>query len=285
MENPKYNSLTPEEQRVILQKGTEYRGTGKYNKFYEDGIYICRQCNAPLYFSHDKFNSNCGWPSFDDEIPGAVKRNLDADGRRVEIVCDNCEGHLGHVFEGERFTAKNARHCVNSISMSFVPQSETNLERALFASGCFWGKQFNYDRLEGVVATRVGYTGGSRPNPTSMEVSSGKTGHAETVEVVFDKTKTDFETLLKYFFETHDPTVAERQGGENGGKYRSAIFYTNEEQKTIAEKIIAELKSKDLNVVTELGEAFTFYGAEKKHQKYYDKLEKEPERPYYEKRF
>lgn len=114
-----YNKLNEEEIRVIENKGTEMPFSGKYNDFYEEGIFTCKKCNTPLYKSDDKFSSGCGWPSFDDEIKGAVKRVPDADGRRVEIVCANCGGHLGHVFEGEGFTAKNTRHCVNSISLNF----------------------------------------------------------------------------------------------------------------------------------------------------------------------
>lgn len=118
-----WNKLTAEEQYIILHKGTEYPFTGEYTNHFEKGIYVCKQCNSPLYSSEDKFPAHCGWPAFDDEIPNAVSRLPDPDGQRIEIICSNCHGHLGHVFTGEQLTAKNTRHCVNSLSLTFIKNS------------------------------------------------------------------------------------------------------------------------------------------------------------------
>jgi len=119
-----FNSLTPEEKKVIEDKGTEAPFTGEYDNFYKEGTFICRKCNAPLFSSKSKFNAGCGWPAFDENFPNAVKRMRDSDGKRTEIICDHCDGHLGHIFEGEHFTDKNTRHCVNSLSIRFLPEGE-----------------------------------------------------------------------------------------------------------------------------------------------------------------
>jgi len=284
----KYNKLTPEEQRVILNKGTEMPFTGKFYHHKEKGTYTCKQCGAPLYRSEDKFDSQCGWPSFDDEIPGAVKRVPDADGIRTEIVCANCNGHLGHVFLDEGFTAKNTRHCVNSISMNFIPANESSIiktEKAYFAGGCFWGVEYYFEKAKGVFSTRVGYMGGHVKNPTYEDVCKGNTGHAETMEVVYDPSQTNYETLTRLFLEIHDPTQLNRQGPDMGHQYRSAIFYVNDEQQKIAKKLIRILEDKGYKVATELMKAGTFWEAEKYHQSYYMNKGKLPYCHCYQKRF
>jgi len=265
----KYNQLTPEEQAVILNKATERPYTGEYVDNKTEGTYVCKQCNAALYLSNDKFDSHCGWPSFDDEIKGAVKRITDADGRRTEIVCSNCGGHLGHVFTGEGFTAKNTRHCVNSISMKFIP-NKNKMEKAYFASGCFWGTEYHFMKAKGVVETTVGYMGGKTENPTYKEVCTGQSGHIETTEIEYDPAVTTFEELLKLYYETHNFEQVGGQGPDIGEQYQSVVFYVNEEQKLMTEKYIQILKDKGFKPATQLRKAPVFWAAEDYHQEYYD---------------
>ena len=271
----KYNNLTEDEKYIIEQKGTEYRFSGIYNDFYEEGVYLCKKCNAPLYKSEDKFKSSCGWPSFDDEIVGAIKKVPDADGRRVEIVCQKCGGHLGHIFEGEGFTSKNIRHCVNSLSLNFKSKKE-NLKKAYFAAGCFWGVEFLFQKQIGVLEVVSGYMGGDIENPTYKIVCSGFSGHLEVVEVVFDESIVSYETLAKLFFEIHDFTQTNGQGPDIGTQYLSAIFYCDENQKNIAEDLIVQLEEKAYKVATTLRPKVKFHKAESYHQNYYNKSGKTP---------
>ncbi len=266
-----YRALTPEEERVIVHKGTELPFSGEYDDHFAAGVYACRRCGAMLYRSHDKFRSHCGWPAFDDEMPDAVKRAPDADGRRTEIICANCGAHLGHVFVGEHLTAKNTRHCVNSVSLAFVPEAQVKYGRAIFAAGCFWGVEHWFQQQPGVIATTAGYTGGTKESPTYEDVCTHATGHAEAVEVLYDPVRASFEQLAKLFFEIHDPTQADGQGPDLGDQYRSAIFYVDEEQRQIAERLIAELKDRGLNVATQLSPAGRFWPAEDYHQGFFMK--------------
>jgi peptide methionine sulfoxide reductase msrA/msrB len=273
----KYHDLTSEEAKVLLHKGTEVPGTGEYEHLKDPGVFLCRQCDQPLYLSKDKFASGCGWPSFDDELPHAVARTTDADGRRTEITCTRCGGHLGHVFIGEGLTDKNTRHCVNSLSLRFISaHDEKGNERAYFAGGCFWGVEARMRPFRGIVSTRVGYMGGNTVSPTYQDVCSGMTGHAEALEVLFDPKQTSYEQVAKLFFEIHDPTEINRQGPDIGSQYRSALYYLTEQQKQIAEDLVAQLKKNGYAVATAILPATMFYPAEAYHQDYYTKTGKEP---------
>lgn len=267
----KLNKLTPDEERVIVHKGTEYPYTGEYVNNKTPGIYVCKRCDAPLYRSEDKFDSHCGWPSFDDEIKGAIKRIPDPDGMRTEIICANCGAHLGHVFLNEGFTNKETRHCVNSISMKFIPEVNKEIKKAYFASGCFWGTEYYFNKAKGIVETTVGFMGGTVDNPTYEQVCRKNTGHLELVEVDYDSSKTTYEDLVRLFFETHDFTQTNGQGPDIGNQYLSCIFYTDNSQKEIAEKYINILTQKGYKVATMLKPASTFWKAEDYHQDYYSK--------------
>ena len=291
VENMQYNELTPFEEYVIINKGTERPWSGEYVNTKDDGTYTCKRCGAELYKSDDKFDSHCGWPSFDDEIDGAVKRVPDADGMRTEIVCANCGAHLGHVFEGEGFTAKNTRHCVNSVSLNFVSEEQQKAEKtettskAIFAGGCFWGVEYYMEKQPGVKSVVSGYTGGKTKNPSYEEVCSGRTGHIEAVEIEYDPSVVSYEELAKLFFEIHDPTQVNRQGPDVGEQYQSVVFYMNDEQKEITEKLIGQLEANGYKVATKVLKARTFYPAEAYHQDYYDRKGSTPYCHGYTKRF
>ena len=274
----KYNPLTPDEEKVMIYKGTEKPFSGKFVNNFKAGLYTCKRCNAILYRAGDKFESHCGWPSFDDAVPDAVRKIPDADGKRTEILCKNCGAHLGHVFTGEEYTKKNIRYCVNSISMNFIPISKLSsvTKKCYFAGGCFWGTQYFFQKAKGVVFTYAGYMGGTLENPTYEEVSSGATGYKETVEVIYDPLRTSFKELAKLFFDIHDPTQKNGQGPDIGDQYKSCIFYINEDQKKIADELIKELSNKGYKVATHLEKAGKFSKAEEYHQNYYLKNKKTP---------
>lgn len=267
----KLNPLTPAEERIILHKGTESPFTNEYDQFFAEGIYQCRQCNTPLYRSNNKFHSDCGWPSFDQEIKGKVKRVPDADGHRVEIQCATCGGHLGHVFEGEQYTEKNTRHCVNSLSIKFIPKEKLGLKTIVLGGGCFWCSEAVFLLFPGVFSVTSGYAGGSTSKPTYEKVCAGKTGHAEVIQVEYDPKEMPLEELLNVFFAMHDPTTLNRQGADVGTQYRSIVLYTTDDQKKIIEKKMIQTQKEFANpIVTEVKKLEQFYPAEKHHQNYYE---------------
>ncbi len=273
----KLNKLTRQEEDIIVRKGTEPPFTGQYGNFFREGKYVCRRCNAPLYLSRDKFDAHCGWPSFDQEIKGRVKRIPDADGQRTEIQCAACGAHLGHVFLGEQMTPKNARHCVNSLSMKFIPKEELKLETIVFGGGCFWCTEAVFLMFPGVFSVNSGYAGGAKENPTYHEVSSGSTGHAEVVKIEFGPKEISLKELLEIFFAAHDPTTPNRQGADFGSQYRSIILCTNEKQKKEAEKYIkAAQKEFQHPIVTEVDNLDKFYPAEGYHMHYYENNRNQP---------
>ncbi len=271
--------LSPEQYYILREKGTESPFSGKFVFTKEKGTYKCAGCGEALFTDDMKFESNCGWPSFDKEIAGGkiIQSNDNSHGmNRTEITCAKCGGHLGHIFEdGPTETGK--RYCVNSGSLSFEPiKNKTKTESVdtiTLAGGCFWCIEAIFEDLKGVKSVVSGYSGGKIINPSYKDVCSGNTGHAEVVQIMYDSKTISLEELLEVFFTLHDPTTINRQGADEGTQYRSAIFYHNENQNSIAQKVIKTLntnKAFDNPIVTEISAFTKFYKAENYHQEYYE---------------
>ncbi|MCX7123997.1 MAG: bifunctional methionine sulfoxide reductase B/A protein [Gammaproteobacteria bacterium] len=279
-------SLMPSVLGIIQDKETEHPFTGEYCMPQSEGTYLCRRCGLALFRAHDQFHSGCGWPSFDLEISGQVKRLPDEDGRRTEILCMRCDAHLGHVFTGEQHTERNLRHCVNSLSLDFTSdQTVLNSGEIILAAGCFWGVEYYLKRLSGVLKTEVGYMGGHLSHPSYEAVCQKNTGHLEVLRVLFDPEKISMMALLRYFFEIHDPCQRDGQGPDLGPQYYSAIFYYTPEQREVAEKVMQQLIQQGLDLATKLYPVSVFWPAEAYHQDYYQKNNKAPYCHHWVKRF
>lgn len=287
--------LTAEQFAVTQQCGTEPPFRNAFWDNHRPGIYVDVVSGEPLFSSLDKFDSGSGWPSFTKPIPGTeiVEKSDRAHGMvRTEVRSKAADSHLGHVFDDGPRDKGGLRYCINSASLKFIPVEEMEkagygallapfaaaglakakaTETAILAGGCFWGMEEILRKIPGVVRTTVGYTGGDTDKPTYKQVCTGATGHAEAVEIEFDPARLSYEALLGYFYRMHDPTTLNRQHNDVGTQYRSAIFYTSEEQKKTAEAVKSRLEAaKKFNrpITTVIAAATKFYPAEDYHQKY-----------------
>lgn len=267
-----FKHLNKKEKNILKYKGTEKPFSGEYNDFFNAGVFVCRACENPLYESNTKFDSGCGWPSFDEEKKNAIKRYKDLSlGReRTEICCAKCDGHLGHVFFGEKITTKNTRHCVNSLSIKF--KKYTSLQQATFGAGCFWKLDNIFRKKKGVYLSQTGYMGGRLENATYQDVCSGKTKHFKVVNIHFDKEIINYKELLNIFWSNYNNTSLNTQKSEKENQYKSVIFYHNNQQK---EEVIQSIKRYQQKyqkpVLTEIILKKEFYRAEEYHQDYFNK--------------
>ena len=277
--------LSPEQYYILREKGTEKPFSGEFTFTKDKGTYKCAGCGEALFSDDMKFESHCGWPSFDKEIAGGkiIQTEDNTHGmKRTEITCAKCGGHLGHIFDdGPTETGK--RYCVNSGSLSFEPQKVTNTknttETITLAGGCFWCIEAIFEELKGVSKVESGYANCNIENPNYKQVCSGNSGYAEAVKITYDKSILSLENLLEVFFTLHDPTTLNRQGADVGTQYRSGIYFQNEEQRKIAEKTIGTLNSNNAfenPIVTEVCQFKNFYKAENYHQEYYELNKEQP---------
>lgn len=269
--------LTDEQFRVTRTHGTERAFCGIFHDNHKSGVYTCIGCGLPLFRSDAKFDSGTGWPSFFQPVATeniGSSRDESFGMIRTEIHCVRCYSHLGHVFD-DGPKPNGLRYCINSVSLDFREDGvKPSRERIIFGAGCFWGVEATFGKVTGVTSTRVGYSGGTRKNPTYEDVCAHGTGHAEAVEVEYDPERVSIGTLLDVFWNSHNPTGGHRRGADEGSQYRSTIFFTTPEQETAARTSAARLEaSGELRspITTEILLATTFYPAEEYHQKYHAK--------------
>jgi peptide methionine sulfoxide reductase msrA/msrB len=286
--------LTPEQYLCTQEEGTERPFENPFWNNKDDGIYVDVVSGEPLFSSLNKYDSGTGWPSFDRPL---VKENIKtrADQKlfvpRTELRSAHGDSHLGHVFDDGPRETTGQRYCINSASLRFIPVEKMKEEgygaflfpfaakrgwqMATLAGGCFWGMEDLILKIPGVIETQVGYTGGDLAEASYVQVKKGNTGHAEAVQILFDPQATSYEKILLEFFRMHDPTTLNQQGNDRGSQYRSVIFYHDEEQKAVAEKVKARVEKSgqwQKPVVTEIVPAKDFWRAEEDHQKYLEKV-------------